>query len=85
MPKCPEGTALQKSKQAERLIINQCIALTLVFILCFSEQISTESVCRALACHTEAQRLSLRAALVVSRGTLLLSSARSTMLGDLMR
>lgn len=46
------------------------------------EQISTENVRWALASNTEAQHLSPRVALAASRGTLLLSSARCTMLGD---
>ena len=53
------------------------------FLCVFLEQISTKNVRRATVSHTEAQYLSQRAALAVSRGTLLLLNARSTMPGDL--
>lgn len=53
-------------------------------MLCIFKQIRTKNVSWLLVSHTEAQDLLLRVALAVSHGTTLFSSARSTMLGDLM-
>lgn len=85
MPKCPKGTALQKPIYSELkyFSLNHSLLYTWVSS-CALEQIGTTNVCWARVSHTEAQHLSLRAALAVCPGTLLLLNASSTMPGDLM-